>query len=491
MNSDRAAWPDSEREIGAFLASVSPSFAHTLPENLALEFGALACMQADEALVIAVSQAPSDAAITRIERATGMRVQIHLVAAHVLAPEIARCYGTVNVRNTATIDDREEHTLAQYIDSLFERAVLERASDIHIDGLRSVTRIRFRIDGRLKLIDTIEATFAVRLTLRVKLLAGLDIAERRLPQDGRLSFSFESRSIDVRVASIPSESGERLALRIFDREGFDLHLEELAFSPTISRQLQHALRVNSGFFLICGPTGSGKSTTLYALLRELHSDERHLCTVEDPVEKIIPGITQVPIHIKSGLTFAHALRALLRQDPDVIMVGEVRDAETAATALGAALSGQFVLSTVHGADIARGIDRLCELGLSRTMLLHALTGIMTQRLVRRLCMYCRIPSVVSDNEIRDYGFTANTLVYRPHGCDRCGATGYRGRIVLADLALFDPASKEEERAALLHDRTLIALLTDARLRCVSGDTSIEEIQTIFVTAHKGNTCSVN
>ena len=411
MHVDQAFWPLSERELQHFLASVSPNFAKILPENLALEFGALACAQEGEQLEIAVSHQPSDAAITRIERATGMRARVHLVPAHVLAPEIARCYGSITVQS----DDREEQTLAKYIDQLFERAVLERASDIHVDAYRENMRIRFRVDGRLKLIDTIDALFGLRLTSRVKLLSGLDISERRLPQDGRLSFPFASRSIDVRVASIPSEQGERLALRLFDREGLDLHLEELAFSPRITNALKRLIQASGGFFVVCGPTGSGKSTTLYALLHELYSEERHLCTVEDPVEKLLPGVTQVPIHVKSGLTFAHALRALLRQDPDVVMIGEIRDGETATTALGAALSGQLVLSTVHGADIARGIDRLCELGLSRTMVLHALSGIMTQRLVRRLCTFCKASVVVTTEESEVLRFSDRRVGLSGHG----------------------------------------------------------------------------
>lgn len=482
MNAAQAVWPDSERDVQMLLASVSPNFARILPENLALEFGALACGQSDKELTIAVSEKPSAAAVMRIERATGMQTRVHLVPAHVLAPEIARCYGTLHVRNASVLEDRDEHTLAQYLDRLFERAVLERASDIHIDGLRESTRVRFRIDGRLKLVDTVDTRFSARLTSRLKLLSGLDISERRLPQDGRLSFRFESRSVDVRVASIPSEAGERLALRIFDREGLDLRLDELDFSPEIAADLYRALGGGSGFFVICGPTGSGKSTTLYAMLRELYSEERHLCSVEDPVEKIIPGVTQVPIQPKVGLTFSHALRALLRQDPDVIMVGEIRDAETAVTALNAALSGQCVLSTVHGADIARGIDRLCELGLSRTMLLQSLTGIMTQRLVRKLCTYCRILRSISNSEAVDYGFATNALVYSPQGCDRCNESGYRGRVVLADLALLPQNGTDQQRSSATQERTHAMLLTDARRRCLSGATSIQEIETLFSIA---------
>jgi type II secretory ATPase GspE/PulE/Tfp pilus assembly ATPase PilB-like protein len=462
-------------------ASVSPSFAKILPENLALEFGALAMFREGETLTIAISHAPSEATFTRIERATGLRVQFHIVAADLLAPEIARCYGHLDGRPMIAAEEREERTLAQYLDRLLERAVLERASDIHLDPAPGAARIRFRVDGRLRTIDRLDAPFALRLTSRVKLLAGLDISERRLPQDGRLSFPFASRSVDVRVASMPTESGERFALRIFDRESAGLPLDQLAFSPQVLRELRELLSLRSGFLIICGPTGSGKSTTLYALLRELESEERHLCTVEDPVEKILPGATQVPIAPKAGLTFAHALRALLRQDPDVVMIGEIRDAETAATALGAALAGQLVLTTVHGSDIARGVDRLCELGLSREILSQTLSGIMAQRLVRRLCIHCR--------QAGEGGFYPSGHG-QAQGCEHCAFTGYRGRIVLADLLLFHPARPARERRELIEEHTLGALQSEARRLCLEGETSIDEIAALFLNTDASGTDDV-
>jgi len=265
---------------------------------------------------------------------------------------------------------------------------------------------------------------------------------------------------------MPTESGERISLRIFDRESASLPLDQLAFSPGVLRGLRELLSVRGGFLIICGPTGSGKSTTLYALLRELESEERHLCTVEDPVEKILLGVTQVPISPKAGLTFAHALRALLRQDPDAIMIGEIRDPETAATALGAALSGQLVLTTVHGGDIARGVDRLCELGLSRELLAQTLSGIMVQRLVRRLCIHCR--------HACEGGFQAR-------GCERCAFTGYHGRVVVADLLLFHPARSARERRELIEAHPLDALLSEARRLCREGETSIDEIGALFLS----------
>lgn len=384
------------------------------------------------------------------------------------------------------LDERSRMSaLAQYLDRLLERAIHERASDIHLDPSPGAARIRFRVDGRLRSVDRLDTAIALRLTSRVKLLAGLDIAERRLPQDGRLSFPFASRSVDVRVASLPTESGERLALRIFDRESTGLPLDQLALSKGVLRGLRELLSVRGGFLIICGPTGSGKSTTLYALLRELDSEERHLCTVEDPVEKILLGVTQVPIAPKVGLTFANALRALLRQDPDVIMIGEIRDPETAATALGAALSGQLVLTTVHGGDIARGVDRLCELGLSREVLAQTLSGIMAQRLVRRLCIHCRHAVEIDDEQISRYGFTPGARIFGARGCERCAFSGYRGRVVLADLLLFHPARSARERRELIEEHPLDALLSEARRLCLEGETSIDEIAALFLRGTAG------
>ncbi len=476
-----ASWPQSDSELQTLLAAVAPAVARILPENLALEFGALACAQEGNELTVAVSQTPSDALITRIERATGLRASIKVVAAHLLTPEIARCYGTVQIRNTAAFEEREEQNLSQYLDQLLERAILARASDIHLDLVPDKTRIRFRIDGHLKVVDNLDASAATRLISRIKLLAGLDIAERRLPQDGHLSFPFEARSIDVRVATIPSEAGERVALRLLDRQSGNQQLEQLDFSPHILSSLQQICLARGGFFLICGPTGSGKSTTLYALLHALCREELHLCTVEDPVEKIVPGITQVGINPKSGLTFAVALRALLRQDPDVLMVGEIRDQETATTALGAALSGQLVFSTVHGADIVSGIARLCELGQTENLILQALTGIMSQRLVRRLCRSCRRSTNVSPDDAQRYGFNRDATVFAAVGCERCHHTGYRGRVAIADIALFASNQSTAKRRANLPRHNYAGLLDDARRHCLAGDTCIAEIASLFQT----------
>jgi type II secretory ATPase GspE/PulE/Tfp pilus assembly ATPase PilB-like protein len=474
------------RDVADLLASISPSFARTLPENLALEFGVLALNQEGENLTIATSEALSDAAVTRIERATGLKITTERVAADVLASEIARCYHSSFEARQNAQEEREEKSLAEYQARLLERAVLERASDIHIDSLDGQARIRFRIDGRLRVREMLDAAFALRFISRLKLEADIDISERRLSQDGRLSFEFNGRAIDVRVASIPSEAGERLALRIFDRENAELGLRELGFAPSITQSIKSLLQIRGGFFVVCGPTGSGKSSTLYAILRELAADERHVCTVEDPVEKKLVGVTQVPVSLKTGLTFAHALRALLRQDPDVVMIGEIRDPDTAETALGAALSGQLVMTTVHGGDIVRGLDRLCELGLSRRMLARTLSGMMTQRLVRRLCVHCRAEYTLSSEECDRYGFAPRAQIYRAVGCERCASSGYRGRVVLADLVIFHPLQQVQDRLKSLEEHNVGALLADARRSCLEGDTGIDEIAELFMSNGYGS-----
>lgn len=305
----------------------------------------------------------------------------------------------------------DEHNAVAVVDALLRRAVAERASDVHFETQGESVWIRMRVDGILRRIETFDGRLGARCISRVKLLAAMDIAERRLPQDGRITWQDGSRPIDIRVASLPAQAGERLALRLFDIEAVPLTLAQLGMPEDVASGVRRILDRSDGLFIVAGPTGSGKTTTLYAALALLDGETRHICTVEDPVERRMAGCSQVAINTRSGLTFAIALRAILRQDPDIVMIGEIRDEETAQTAVHAALTGRLVLASVHGAGTSGAIERLRELGVRDSALQAVLRAVLGQRLMRKPCGSCEAKGP----------------------CDVCEGTGYRGRQALFDL----------------------------------------------------------
>ncbi len=313
------------------------------------------------------------------------------------------------------------------VDRLHDRAVHERASDIHVEPTANGARIRLRVDGRLRQIESLDERIAGAVISRFKVLAGMDIAERRLPQDGRYSFDAGSRQIDARVASLPGREGEKLAIRLLDLSARSPSVRELGMADAARSAFCAALDAAFGFIVVCGPTGSGKTTTVYAALDRLNTPERNICTIEDPVERVVAGVTQVQVNPRAGLTFDRVMRGVLRHDPDVIMIGEMRDSETAATAAGAALSGQLVLTTLHSADAPRAIERLIELGVSRAALAAGLSAVLAQRLVRRRCVAC---SPAGEDSVR------------PNDCLACGGSGFRERIGLFELLLVDDSIRE-------------------------------------------------
>ncbi len=318
---------------------------------------------------------------------------------------------------------------------------------------------------------------------RIKVLAGMDIAERRQPQDGRYTVTVAGRTIDARVSSVPSIEGEKLVVRLLDRHAHLPALGELGFSHDLAARFREALARPAGFIAVCGPTGSGKTTTLYASLAHLDAGARNLCTVEDPVEQTIAGTTQVQVNAKAGATFPSILRAMLRQDPDVIMVGEMRDAETARTALHAALSGRMVLATLHSADAPRAIDRLEELGLGRASLAAGLSAVLAQRLVRRLCVSCKEPTTLDACSAERLHAERDRVYFEARGCERCDGTGYSGRIGIFEFIAFDEAIRDAVAsgassvalARLARKQGYRPMADEALAKCRDGVTSISEL----------------
>jgi type IV pilus assembly protein PilB len=330
----------------------------------------------------------------------------------------------------------EEAPVIKLVDLIIRQAIDERASDIHIEPFKDKLDVRYRIDGELYQIPPPAKHLHLPIVSRVKILAKLDIAERRLPQDGRISAKLEDRTVDLRVSTLPTVWGEKVVMRILDKDAIRLDLASLGFDTKQLDAIRKALKVPYGLFFVTGPTGSGKSTTLYSCLSEVMDPAKNIMTAEDPVEFRIDGINQVHVRPDIGFTFAEALRSFLRQDPDIIMVGEVRDVETAQICVRAALTGHFVLSTLHTNDAPSAVTRLLDIGVPSYLLTPSLTMIIGQRLGRKLCPHCKEPYEPKQEELGEIKLSTD-LIYRAKGCDQCSHTGYKGRMVVAEVLMVD------------------------------------------------------
>src|SRR5438034_1520873 len=344
--------------------------------------------------------------------------------------------------------------------------------------------VRARIDGVTRQVATIPKQMQPAVVTRLKIMGHLDIAERRAPQDGRVSVRFGGQPLDLRIAVIPTTSGEQVVLRILHRAVSKPDLGELGMTPPVREQFERAIRQPYGAVVVCGPTGSGKTTTLYTALHMLNDPGRVLMTIEDPVEYQIPGVNQIEVHPRSGLTFARGLRTILRSDPDVLLVGEIRDEETARIAVQAAMTGHLVLTTLHTHNAASSIARLKDMGVEPSLLATAINCIVAQRLARRLCLECREAYEPGAEELEAMGAPAGTVLYRARGCIRCAGTGYKGRVALYEVMPIQgrirrlvEASTEEIFAAAVADG-MQTLRQDGLRLCLSGVSSLEEIRRV-------------
>ncbi|CAA9517867.1 MAG: General secretion pathway protein E [uncultured Sphingomonas sp.] len=335
------------------------------------------------------------------------------------------------------LDSADDAPAIRLINGILAEAVRLGVSDVHVEPYETGLIVRMRVDGMLKESLRMPAHVAPVVVSRIKVMARLDIAERRVPQDGRIGISLGGKQLDVRVSTLPSRAGERVVLRILDKDQAGLSLAQLGIAETAATVLREALAEPNGIILVTGPTGSGKTTTLYAGLAHLNDGSRNILTVEDPVEYAIDGVGQTQVNSKVGMSFATGLRAILRQDPDVVMVGEIRDRETAEIAVQASLTGHLVLSTVHTNDAVGAITRLRDMKVEPFLLASTLRAVLAQRLVRRLCDHCRAPADPASGSAALLGFAADTTVYRPVGCDRCGPSGFKGRIGLFEAVRVD------------------------------------------------------
>jgi type IV pilus assembly protein PilB len=384
----------------------------------------------------------------------------------------------------------EDAPIVKFVNLLVNQAVGDRASDIHIEPNESDLRIRFRIDGVLHEVMRSPRSIQAGVISRLKVMADINIAERRIPQDGRITMKVSGRSIDLRVATLPTVYGEKVVMRILDKSQAVLKLEDLGFLPEAHARFEASYTKPYGTILVTGPTGSGKSTTLYSTLNQLNTPDRNIITVEDPVEYRLPGINQVQIHPKAGLTFAGALRSILRADPDIVLVGEIRDKETAVIGIEAALTGHLVLSTLHTNDAASTPMRLVEMGVEPFLVTSALDCVVAQRLARKLCDKCKEPFQPTEAELVGAGWPAHELeagewptLNRAVGCGSCGRTGYRGRFGIHEVLTMSEeierliierrSSEDIQKVALMQG--MLSMRSDGLRKAGMGQTSLEEI----------------
>ena len=386
--------------------------------------------------------------------------------------------------------DVQSSPVVQLVTSMVEQAARQRASDIHIEAKEDSVRVRFRIDGSLYEKFTYSIHLLPAIMARLKIIGGMDIAEKRKPQDGRFTILVDKREYDIRVSVLPTVYGEKCVMRLAQKKALTRNKSELGFSPSELKAFDDILKNPNGILLVTGPTGSGKSTTLYTALSELNKEDVNIVTVEDPVEANIDGINQVQVNVKAELTFASALRSILRQDPDIIMIGEIRDGETAQIAVQASITGHLVVSTLHTNSAAGSINRLINMGVEGYLLADSLVGIIAQRLVRRLCPYCKKPHLITDTERRIMGIRSdvNPEIYEPVGCERCDNTGYSGRIGIYEIMKITPPLKElisknasvSELKQMGMREGMHTLRQSATMLVIKGITSVHEmIKTTF------------
>ena len=493
----------SINEIGVNVAA-----ANLITPEMALRNNVLPLYQEDKTLYVAMKNPNDIITIDNLHLMTGLEICPLVVADMELAAAIEN-FANMNssVENyddddqTEAVEETEELTLddkpaVQLVNQIINNAIKSGASDVHIEALEKNLRVRFRIDGVLQEVMQNPIKIFPSVVSRVKVLGGMDIAEKRVPQDGRATVRYEDKTLDVRIATMPTVYGEKIVMRLLERNKGNVSIKDINFSKRQFPRFDKAIHMPYGFVLVTGPTGSGKSTTLYATLAEISTLEKNVITLEDPVERRMAGINQVQMNNRAGMTFAAALRSVLRSDPDIVMVGEIRDGETAKIAVEAALTGHMVLSTLHTNDAAGAVTRLEEMGVEPFLTASSLVGVLAQRLVRKLCPKCKeeytltreeMLKILPDFPVEEYPQEVYK-VYKPKGCLTCNNTGYKGR-----EAVFEFLTVTEEMKKLILDRAngaqikklaieqgMFTLKNEGIYKVMEGKTSIEELLRVIV-----------
>ncbi|HEY0530913.1 MAG TPA: GspE/PulE family protein [Actinoplanes sp.] len=482
-----------------------PAALKRIPLPVVLRHRVLGLSMSDGEIVVGVTDPGDVVALDDVRAATGMVVRPVVVARSEVRRIIERLQressDLADITDTeldagsmtAQATSADDAPIVRYVNSLIEQAVQNRASDLHLEPAEDDMRVRYRIDGVLHELDVIPRGVMNALISRIKIMSGVDITERRMPQNGRITAMIRDRSVDLRVATLPTVWGEKIVLRVLDTGGIDLDVGKLGFTQQNLDRFSESFTKPHGLLLVTGPTGSGKSTTLYATLGRISTPEVNVITVEDPVEYRLHGVNQVQVNTKAGLTFAAVLPAILRSDPDVVLIGEIRDSDTAQIAVEASLTGHLVLSTLHTNDAPGAITRLTEMGIEPFLVGSSLDCVLAQRLARRLCDWCKEAYVLTEEELVGARWPMEDLavpewVYRPVGCRNCANTGYRGRIALHEVMPVSPeiesltirrASSNEIREIAV-DQGMYDLRTDGLVKASGGLTSIREISRVAI-----------
>lgn len=490
--------------------TLDPDIVGLVPGALCRRYRLIPLERVRDELIVAMVDPTDIIAIDDIASTTDLQVEPVVVSADVLqqvferylrsddelsdlSEQIGESAGASGVIFTETLEEQDaDAPIVRFVNLLISQAINDRASDIHIEPGEFQLTVRFRIDGVLHEMQRADRSIQDGIISRLKIMSAIDIAERRRPQDGRLSVMHDGRQIDLRVATLPTVWGEKIVMRILDNSGQVMAMSDLKFSTVNEERFRAAISRPHGMVLVTGPTGSGKSTTLYTALREVANPRINVITVEDPVEYRIPGINQVQVNQRAGLTFQSALRSILRSDPDVVLVGEIRDQETANISVEAALTGHLVLSTLHTNDAPSALTRLTEVGTEPFLVATALTAVVAQRLARQLCMRCREPYHESSEVLTSLGFPHDPSdvpeLYRAVGCTVCSGTGYRGRLGLHEVMTL---TEEIEQLVVTHatgtemrqvalDQGMVSLRDDGWGKVAQGLTTIEEVLRVSV-----------
>ncbi len=488
---------------------VNMAVASLVSPEMAVRNNVLPLFEEDGTLYVAMKNPNDIITIDDLKRITGYEIKPLVATDSELSAAIENYVNSSsNLNNfydeeeSEEGEDDEELSLddkpaVQLVNQVINNSVRAGASDVHMEALEKYMRVRFRIDGVLQEVMTNPLKIYNSAVSRVKVIGGMDIAEKRIPQDGRATVRFDDRTFDIRIATLPTVYGEKIVMRLLERRNESLRLKDIHFSKRQEARFVDAIHKPYGFILVTGPTGSGKSTTLYATLAEISTNEKNTITLEDPVERRMAGINQVQMNNRAGMTFSAGLRSILRSDPDIVMVGEIRDSETAKIAIEAALTGHLVLSTLHTNDAPTAITRLEEMGVEPFLTASSLVGVLAQRLLRKLCKSCKEPYTLSKEEVAnilpdfpfdEYPDKNEFTFYEPSGCLTCNNTGYKGR-----QAVFEFLTVTEEMRQLILKRAtgldikklaqsqgMLTLRQDAMYKVIEGETSIEEMLRVVV-----------
>ena len=487
---------------------VAPEMSQYISHETAKKYTLVAIAKEGKQLTIATADPMDFHAIDDVKLESKLDVKQVLATATEIKNTIVKLYERTQTNEAVedlnkeyTIDDVESLSekinenvdnapVVRLVNLIINHAINSRASDVHIEPLENIVRIRFRIDGELYEQLTITKSAHAAVVTRLKIMGDMDIAEKRIPQDGRVQTMYNGKSIDLRLSVLPTVNGEKIVIRVLGGRGVVLERKELGFTEKNSVLIDEILKNPNGIILVSGPTGSGKSTTLYTLLNEINKPAINVITVEDPVEYRMEGINQVQVNPKAGLSFASGLRSILRQDPDVIMIGEIRDAETAEIAVRASITGHLVLSTIHTNDAASTVSRLVDMGIEPFLVSASLVGVISQRLVRRICSKCKITRTLNFSEMKLLGLDEPREIYKGVGCPICNNTGYKGRIAIHEILVVNKemhelidnrGTTEELRKMAVKSGT--KTLKDSCIELIlNGITSIEELIKVTYTS---------